>query len=203
MSQRRDLLGECNTERLPLNEFNEGWCRRCVNPECSRSLFGQSRFDLRVNSWEDRLFLNPPRMDPSDPRYDLVSKQKFLSIDTSAPPEIRSWVDPMAQPMHEPTPHFIEPKVKPAPPALKSEPPPVVSEEPSVPSQALAPRPQVSSPTIRPEVLSMNAPNQGGKMLSGVRNPQPVPPRDPWAAPEPAENVIPVGGRVKLKGSGV
>ena len=192
---RRDLMGECNTERIPLNEFQDGWCRRCINPECARSLFGQSRFDLRVNSWEDRLFRKPPRMDPSDPRFGALASKQFITIDTSAPPEVRSWVDPVAPPVpaepvrvpvSEPAP---EVKAAPVPSVTKTEP-----AEPPVPST-----PQV----VSPEVLSINTQSQGGRMLSGVSKPQAPPPRDPWAAPAPAENTIPVGGRVKLRGSGV
>lgn len=195
-AQRRDLLAECNTERLALPEFQDGWCRRCINPECGRSLFGQSRFDLRVNTWQDRLFQNPPRMDESDPRFKTIASQRFLSIDTSAPPEVRSWVDPLDAPKPEPV--------------VVAAPPPPAPEPVPAPPAAPEPAPQAVEPAAPPEppkpppadFLSMNAPSQAGKMLSGVRSPQPTP-RDPWAAPEPAENVVPVGGRVKLRGSGV
>ena len=40
-------------------------------------------------------------------------------------------------------------------------------------------------------------------MLTGAPASSPIPAPDAWNAPKPAENVIPVGGRVKLKGSGV
>ena len=191
---RRDLLAECNTERLALPEFQDGWCRRCINPECARSLFGQSRFDLRVNTWEDRLFKSPPRMDPSDPRFKTIASQRFLSIDTSAPPEVRSWVDPLDAPKPEP----VVVVAPPPPPA----PDPTPIPEPKLEPQAPVPVPQEPPKASPTDFLLMNTPKQAGKVLPGVRNPQPTP-RDPWAAPEPAENVVPVGGRVKLRGPGV
>jgi hypothetical protein len=187
---RRDLLAECNTERVPFAEFQEGWCRRCINPECSRSLFGQSRFDLRVNSWEDRLFKAPSRMDPADPRYKGIASKRFLSLDTGPTPEIRSWVDP-----HDP------PKVVALPAPLPVATPAV---EPPAPAAAPAAEP-VTAPAVAampPAPLPvMNAPSQGGKMLG---QPSAAPPTsDPWAAPVPAKNIVPVGGRVKLGGGGV
>lgn len=190
MTERRDQLAECNADRLPLPEFQDGWCRRCINPECTRSLFGQSRFDLRVNTWQERLFRDPPRMDPNDPRYSQIASKRFLTLDLSAPPEVRSWVDPTTH--QEPTPApIVVPVVAPEPP------------KPAPAPQAPAPKAQ-PAPTreVAASVLSMNSQSQGGRMLSGVKTSQPTTP-DPWAAPEPAENVIPVGGRVKLGGSGV
>jgi len=185
-AQRRDLLAECNTERLALPEFQDGWCRRCINPECGRSLFGQSRFDLRVNTWQDRLFKNPPRMDERDPRFKTIAGQRFLSIDTSAPPEVRSWVDPLEGP-------------KPEPVVVVAPPPPAPEPAPQATTPVAPPEPPKPPP---PDFLSMNVPSQAGKMLSGVRSPMPVP-RDPWEAPSTPENMVPVGGRVKLRGSGV
>lgn len=208
MSSRRDLLAECNTSNEAIPAFQDNWCRRCITPECTRSLFGQTRFDLRVNSWEDRLFKNPPRLDTSDPRYAGIASKKFLSIDVGAPPELRSWVDPVAEPEPEPQP---EPEVQAV--SLPEVTPKVevsVKVESSVtPEKKIEQQPKVESKqppnkdsTVRPELLSMNSPSQGGKVLPGVKNPQPMT-RDPWAAPEPIENVVPVGGRVKFRGSGV
>lgn len=202
-ASRRDLLSECNNTQEPLDSFQEGWCRRCINPECTRSLFGQSRFDVRVNTWEDRLFKNPPRMDSADPLFKIISGKKFLSIDTSQPPEIRSWVDPDQTSNVVPRQELKATKVVETPP-----PPPVpapsIPEPPALnPVEVVEPKkvePKTNSGT--PEFLSMNTTFQGGRMLSGVRGSQTVP-RDPWSAPEPAENIVPIGGRVKFKGSGV
>jgi len=122
---RRDLLRECNDKGAPLDEFQTGFCSRCVNPECSRSLYGQTRFDLRVNTWEDRLFSKVPQMDPSDPRFRTISGQKFLTLDTGRVPEIRgSWDDPRdLAPTETPlTPSFTPPVPPLSPPALSPSP---------------------------------------------------------------------------------
>lgn len=212
---RRDQLAECNTDRQPLDEFQAGWCGRCVNPECTRSLYGQTRFDLRVNSWEERLFRNPPRMDPSDPRYRDIAGKRFLTVDVGPAPEIRSWVDPL-QAAPEPTGMVVVPTPtpipKPAPlpetapvslevvgnPEPPSPPPvPVVSSQPTPPVPVVPPQEE-----RRSEFFPLNTIPQGGRMLSGVKKEE-RPARDPWAVPEVAENVIPVGGRVRLGRSGV
>lgn len=95
MSTRRDYLGtECDLGGLSLADFQEAFCGRCAQPECTRSLFGKSRFDQRVHNWEERLFTNIPRMDPSDPRFVGISGQRFVSVQTSPPGVKSDWVDP-------------------------------------------------------------------------------------------------------------
>lgn len=92
--EKRDWLSECNDHKIPLEDFHRQFCSRCVTPDCTRSQVGQSKFDSRVVSWEDRLFLQVPQMSPSDPRYEQIRGKKFLNIDTGRVPEIQSWVDP-------------------------------------------------------------------------------------------------------------
>ena len=186
MTQRQDQLSECNVAKVDLPSFEAGWCRRCIAPECTRSLYGQSRFDIRVNTWEDRLFKNPPKMATDDPRYNGLSAQRFITIDTGRTPEIRTsnWIDPSDAP--------------------------VEVDAPTVPEVAATPEPLVVAPAstlqrrggVAPEVLSMNAKSQAGRTLPGVEGRVPTK-RDAWAVPEPAENVVPVGATVKLGGSGV
>jgi hypothetical protein len=174
----RDLYGECNDKGMPLDEFQTGWCSRCMSPECTRSLHGKTRFDVRTESWLERLFLNPPVMLPEDPRYADIAAKKFLTIDVGRTPEIRSdWVDPNAL-------------VQPAPE-------PVIAVQAPLPSPPQAP---LQEGTQRSNVL-LNAPDQSGTILPG--SPAKVA-RDPWGAPAPAENVVPVGATVRFgKGSGV
>lgn len=201
---RRDQLLECNTAKESLRDFQETWCKRCVNPECTRSMFGQSRFDVRVNTWEDRLFKNPPRMDSSDPLYNLIAGKKFLTIETGRAPEIRGWVDP-SEPVEEPV-RVEVPPVKTVPtvvtPTVVT--PTVVAAPEKAPSsvrQATVEPAPTRPPDRGTESFPINTQFQGGRMLNGVRGQQ-APPRDPWAAPTPAENIVPVGGRVKFKGGG-
>jgi len=194
---RRDQLAECNTEREAIPVFQEAWCRRCINPECTRSLYGQSRFDLRVNSWEERLFRNPPRMDASDPRFQQIAGKRFLSLDVGPAPEVRSWVDPSQ--VQAPTPNLVADPTPVSPVREVSAPNPPPKPEPALVVTEPKPIP-ANSPK---EILLMNTPNQGGRMLPGAPTLPNPPGPDAWSAPKPAENVIPVGGRVKLKGSGV
>lgn len=181
---KQDYLSECNDQRVPLEDFRQQFCVRCLQTECSRSLAGVSKFEQRVHSWEERLYTQVPRLDPQDPRYPSLANQKFISIDVSRTPEIRSdWVDPLTTQVTEP-----------APSQVASTPTPV---EPSD-----APTPQKPSTNAPRHMVLANAPSQSGKMLGPVVAPQPK--RDPWATPEKPDGVVVLpGARVKLGGSGV
>lgn len=195
--QARDLLRECNDRQAPLDEFQQGFCSRCINPECSRSLYGQSRFDLRVNTWEDRLFTNVPLMDSTDPRYAEFAGKKFLTIDTGRTPEIRSaWVDPrdIGESNNE---------AMPAPVQLAPPPPRAVEAPAAEAAPAVEPGPLPRAPGRVPAhlLLSNTAAPQG--IMVG-QPPPAAPARDPWAPPEPPKDpVVAVGSRVKMGGSGV
>jgi hypothetical protein len=175
----RDLLGECNDKGAPLDEFIAGWCARCLNPDCTRSLHGKTKFDVRVNTWEERLFLNPPRMPSEDPRYENIAGQRFLTIDVGRTPEVRSdWIDPNSV-------MSSEPDLTPAPEPVFTTP---VPQPPSVGGH------------IPQHLVLANAPDQSGKVLPGASK-EPV--KDPWGVPEPTtEKILPIGGTFKM-GSGV
>lgn len=203
---RRDLLPECNGSNAPLDIFAESCCKFCINAECSRSQFGKTKFDQRVSTWEERLFSKVPRMNPADPRFTLISGQKFLSLDVGRVPEVgSSWMDP----------RDLEAQQGPlgaAPPA------PVVNVEAAVVTQAptQASDQPVSPPAVTaPKLVSRrmvlgNTPSQSGTVLPGGASPS-TPSADPWAAPTPAPatatetpaNVVKPGATVKLRGSGV
>lgn len=185
---KRDYLGECNDHAVLPDDFRLTFCVRCVQPECSRSIVSNSQFEARVSTWAERLFLNVPRLDPSDPRYQPLATQKFVTIDVGRPHEVQGWIDPL-----EPQP---EPAPAPSPPA----PEPVPLPEP-VPEQAPS-EPKVPARLPRRMVLA-NAPDQSGRMLAGANR---TPTKDPWASPEPEKNVgtvVSSGARIKLGGSGV
>lgn len=93
---KRDLYGECNVDGTPVDVFTAECCLHCINPECSRSSFGKSKFDIRVNTWYDRFFSNPPKMKPDDSRYKDFAAQKFQQVN----PELHlttSWVESQKQ----------------------------------------------------------------------------------------------------------
>jgi hypothetical protein len=179
-SERRDLYGECNVDGASLDQFTAECCSRCMTSECSRSLLSGVKFERRIQSWEDRLFNNPPQMDPQDPRYMKIQGQRFLTLYVGRTPEIRSsgWIDPLAE-------------------AEKLETAPVS------PASIISVPPVPSSKLVLPRRLSLaNAPDQSGKMVGAPVTPS----RDPWAAsslPPTTDPTISPGGTVKLRGSGV
>ncbi len=177
---RRDLFGECNVDGTPIDVFSAECCVRCINPECTRSAKG-GKFELRVSTWEDRLFRNPPRMDPKDPRLAQIAGQKFLMIDSGRVPEIggSGW-DTHPEPLQEAVKMPL-----PAPPL-------------SLPDPPLLP----PAPTPPRRLVLANAPDQTGKTVG--RSPPPAP--DPWAAPPPEDRSGPIispGATVKFGRGGV
>src|SRR5689334_9448477 len=92
MAEKRDHLQLCNEANIPMQEFTAGWCSRCFQSECTRSIFGKSKFDARVQNWEDRLFRSVPRIDPSDGRAQGIAK-KFLDVPNQTQ-GASAWVDP-------------------------------------------------------------------------------------------------------------
>jgi len=178
-NKRVDLLAECNTVGAPLDVFAEQCCNHCINPECSRSLFGQSKFDRRVNTWYDRMFANVPRMDEGDPRFNSIAGQRFILINPDGPLEVHSqWdevptegsqpVRPVTLPEPEPEPESVvkglleHTTVLDDPIEFPEEPPPVVfapEPEPAPPAPEPEPAPPAPEPvkpvpeiqTVKPE----------------------------------------------------
>lgn len=216
MAEKRDWLGDCNDQGVPLEDFRLQFCERCLQPECTRSQHGKSQFDARVADWESRLFLDVPRMDKSDPRYEDLQAKRFLGIDTSRVPEVQSWVDP--RDLQQPTPKKPEPVPE---PALVPEPPPEyeMPETKQVEAQAVAdieeqgpaePEPVPLPAVETPQRAALNTPNQPGQMLGGKKvDEKPVAPvSDPWvpkeSTPTPDDlKVVPPGAKIRLGGSGV
>lgn len=77
---RLDLYGECNVEKAPVNQFIDQCCSKCINPECTRSQFGKTKFGARTATWHERLFTQVPRMDRDDTRYGGIAAQRFELI---------------------------------------------------------------------------------------------------------------------------
>jgi hypothetical protein len=174
-----------------------GACSRCFQKECSRSLFGKSRFEQRTLAWKERLFEQVPRMPESDPRLVTLSSKRFIEIDTSRIPEINSasgsWIDPRdldAQEESSQASPPVEPVVV-APPPTPPAPAPV-----STPSPAL-----VSGHPLQPRLL--NTPRPQAQMIGN--RPEPPPKRDAWEVVPQETKGLPVmrpGTRIKM-GSGV
>lgn len=85
---KEDYLKECmnDVSQMSINDFNKFYCMRCGNDKCNRSRTNNSLFVERVKNWEERLFLNVPRIEGENARN--LASSKFLPINPSI--EIRS-----------------------------------------------------------------------------------------------------------------
>jgi len=219
MMSRVDLFGECNVDGNPIDVFTAECCMRCVNPECTRSSFGKSKFDLRVSTWHDRLFEKVPKMDPGDPRFQEIAAQKFMIINPALTvASSTGWVDPRdveaSQPSQVPTPEpqvaAMEAPAMAAASALEpktSEPAALEPQTAPKPSQTPEPQPAPVKATgnLPKHLVLENTPAKRGQMLQPpVGTPQPKS-AGSWDAPIPSTDtdgvkVVKSGARVKLGG---
>lgn len=204
MTNKRDYLGECNDQGVPLEDFRLAFCVRCFQAECSRSKFGTTKFEQRVQTWEERLF-HAPQLPKTDPRWQQISAKKFLVLSSGPAPAVREWIDPQTLDVPAP-PAQIQPAplpvVKPPPVAAKPpEPPPPVKVEPPPPviqKEEPAPEPKPVQPK---QNLFVNTPYAGPVMIGNSPSPPGVPEKDPWAGPAPlksGEKVVTRGAKIKL-----
>lgn len=186
--KQQNFLAVCNDKGVPLQDFREAFCGRCLQPECELSLAGRSKFEARVATWEERLFTSPARMPKTDPLYSQIVAKKFIEIPTGPVPEIRGpseWIDPR----EVPPPSTQElPRPAPPPPVKKSEP-----VEVSAPSEKPLPARRASQP--------LQTPFQQGTSLPGAPEIRPSPPSsDPWSVPTP--NATDSTAGIKIVGPG-
>lgn len=203
MPTRRDYLKECHSqvanqvkEPLPLTEFGEAYCVRCSQPECSRSRHGVSKFDQRVATWKERLFLEVPRMGQEDPRFESISSKDFQPVQESL--VVQGWGETESDP---------EPRrdILPEPPQEI-----LVSEGQDTKTPYFQPTSAPSS--ISRETLLLNTKVESEQYLPGAPRPSgpsdsPKKRIDSWGAPEqstPSEVVVTAGATVQFgSGSGV
>lgn len=205
MSSRRDFLKECHPqvvsqvkEPLPFEAFSAAYCARCLQPECTRSTHGSTKFDQRVATWQDRLFLNVPRMGQDDPRFESISQKEFSQTQESL--VVRGWGDDSApEPQMEFVPELLEEPVTEEVPT-NAEPSPVYFQ------------PTSTSASISRDTLLMNTPVSNEQYLPGAPSPShatsmPKKTIDSWGAPEqstPSEVIVNAGATVRFgSGSGV
>jgi len=206
MPMRRDYLKECHAqvvkqvkENLPLEDFGSAYCVRCLQPECSRSTHGMTKFDQRVATWEERLFLKVPRMDQSDPRFGEIASKEFHPVQEAL--IVHGWGAP-----DEPVPKR---EILPEPPQEVT-----VTELPDSEPVVHAPyfQPANAPSSISRETLLLNTSVEREQYLPGARIPttQSDTPKkriDSWGAPEqstPSEVVVTAGATVRFgSGSGV
>ena len=212
MTQRRDLYSECNTVGAPNEVFAEQCCKHCINPECTRSAFGKTKFDQRVGNWYDRLFAHVPRMDQGDPRFEGIAAQRFVLINPALTLNSQaSWMDPRdlsdqvivpnaAPSKPEPLPEAVPEPVQmvAAPQAVQSATPPQAAPRTVEPAPQPAPTGRTPS-----NLVSANTPVQQGRMLQPPEGASK--PTNSWDAPIPTTEtdgvrVVKTGARVKLGG---
>lgn len=202
MTRRQlDLYAECNGGQATEDVFTEACCSRCVNADCSRSLYGKGGFDDRVRNWHERLFSQVPRLPSDDPRYGSIAGQRFLLIDPEGTqPGGADWVDP----------RDLEAKSVQIPRAI-----PAASPPPPAPVQITPPEQPAQVPELKQETVSqqqpasagvLNTPPKAGQMLPRKgSDPTPQPASGGWATPPPAPQhavpdakVVKSGARIKL-----
>lgn len=194
---KKDLLGECNDQKMSEVEFTSLFCKRCKNKECGRAGWASSSWEERIATQADR-FLNPTIVS----QHESNRWEGLVNLESLEPTgEIEVW----GAPVREAPPMFEE--VAPIP---ISEP---ISEAPLPPPVAPSEPVEVSSPTTNPvepiegalEPLPsapkriVNTPPQQ-IMVEGVDRPNtnPAPkPVDAWATPP---KTLKVGGTFKMGG---
>lgn len=206
----RDLLEECNSGqfKVPEGDFERQFCSRCVQPECSRSIKGESRFEKRVTTWKTRLFDQVPQMNPSDPRYLKIQQTSFIQIPVDSPASVSvgsGWDASTTQKVE----HVQVPEVVAVSPETSTQFDGQIRQdiEPVSNEAERTPFPQAKRPAV------FNTPVQPARMLAGASRAQETPKGDPWAtsspatvAPPPAvgtgEMIVKKGATVRLGGGG-
>jgi len=197
MSNRKDFLAECNEHGVPVPDFQAAFCSRCMQPECTRSQHGKSKFDRRTLTWEDRLFLGVPKLSESDPRYLPILNADFRTI-SEGPTKVSihnpSWNDPRDIPKNS----AEIAKVPLGTVSIESQPP--LEENPE---KSLAPTLPSVVKDLPKHLLLLNAPAQPSMLPGALQQPQP----DPWAGPVPKGEPLPSapivkkGAKIKFGGS--
>lgn len=224
---KRDLLKECIGDvggSPPLSEFKAAFCDFCLQSECTRSQAGESLFEKRTATWEDRLFKNPSKLPLEDPRHREIAAQRFTDIAASQgshlpvlgraqiPSQQSSWLDPREIQQPEPTPPSpVQTKVKPEP---EPEPEPEKTEESKKVDTTPNPEHVENTADSGEKDLSqrrvvkgapVNTPFQPGAMVGSESQSTTTPPKDAWDAPqtslEPGVKVLKPGGKFRFGSS--
>jgi len=221
---KRDWLRECNDQNVPPQEFNQIFCVRCRNPECSRAGYSGSIWADRITTQVERLLENPLFADLTLPQYAKVNANDFpdalrqaLRIEVASkrgewelPPEdldIKAAMVELAggqatppQPTKAQAQFSIElVEEAEAEPAPERE----TVRETHV-THAAPPPPDVmkTPPLVLPQRTNTPFP-VGGVMLDGSRPPsqaikKETPAVDPWAVPATKDVVVSVGAKIRL-----
>lgn len=214
---KRDWMRECNDQNVAIPDFVNIFCARCRNSDCTRAGYAGSLWSDRMSTQVERLLSNPQFADLSLPLYAQINANDFpdamrqaLRIeiankrkDWETPPED---IDPI-EAMKELAGHTPNTATPPKHEGLEIT---VLTEEegeatpdvaPPKPSEPL--RANLTGTDKQPVLLTRTntAFPVGGVMIGGAQpsRKEPVPAgADPWAAPTPVENVVPVGAKIRM-----
>lgn len=201
-AQKVDHFRLCNEHNIPFQDFTIQFCNRCLQPECTRSQHGKSKFEDRVANWHERLFAHPNRLDPTDPRFKDLASKKFLPILPGSPSGPSAWMDPReieSQKVTVPVAQALRTSEKTTneivtryTEVLQRAPEPMPPEPPSPPPTA--------NPPTYPQ-LQQNTPSLPRQMIGGGDPKPPSPVLDPWQPMQPlkpGERLVKPGARIKL-----
>jgi len=148
---------------------------------------GKSLFDKRTQTWESRLFLDVPRMDPLDERYQGIKAKRFVGAPAPEErmPELGAqWIDPLQEGEED----------EEAPPDTQREPLVELPLDDAMDPTDPAPPPDQFQPIM----------NQGRVLAGAPTKPAQTDPWEPKKKPAPTnEVVIPSGAQVRLGSPGV
>lgn len=90
-----DFIKEC-LESMPqkgsIDDFERAFCDVCINPDCQRSRFTDSKWLTRMILQEEALY-HPVFADPNDPRYDSLRQTRFEPVDEQTVKYYGGWLD--------------------------------------------------------------------------------------------------------------
>lgn len=94
-TKSQDFISEC-MESMPkqgsLEDFTQGFCSVCINPDCKRSRWADSRWMTRMILQEQAL-RQPVFADPDDPKYVHLQNTHFEEVDQETLQYYGGWVD--------------------------------------------------------------------------------------------------------------
>jgi hypothetical protein len=199
----------CNNMNVPEKDFRNIFCNRCKNPRCAFSEGGDSPWANRILTQEDRLLNNPKFAHKDDPQFNNIRAQKFLSIlheaiELNSQERAADWT----LKWEEAQPQMFVPPAQESEPLVEEQPAPI--PEPVVEVQKpVVPIPvelKEEIPVVKKSFLNTPFPSEGVMLDGSPVTPQEpksqTPPPDPWDVPKKPTNVVAVGAKVVMGGSG-
>mgnify|MGYP001230468029 CR=1 FL=1 len=178
----KDLLGECNDQKISEVEFTSIFCKRCKNKTCDRAGWASSAWEERISTQADRFLNRPNIVSQSDSsRWEGIVNLESLE----ATGEIEVWGVPQRS-----NPLAFE-EIKPLPISEPDPTPPLVQIEEVKPIIEETAKKE-DSPVRR----VVNTPPQQ-IMVSGIDHTPKRKSVDEWTVPA---NKVNVGGTFKMGG---